>query len=76
MKSEKELPFLRNPEILVGENDLTSLSYLHEPAGELNNRNQSVLLFSLFRIFIVLFRTHFHVFSRADVARPALNGCS
>ncbi|KAM9508315.1 unconventional myosin-Vb isoform 2-T2 [Guaruba guarouba] len=27
-----ELPFLRNPDILVGENDLTALSYLHEPA--------------------------------------------
>ncbi|XP_071436112.1 unconventional myosin-Vb isoform X2 [Pithys albifrons albifrons] len=27
-----ELPFLRNPDILVGENDLTVLSYLHEPA--------------------------------------------
>ncbi|XP_075312425.1 unconventional myosin-Vb isoform X2 [Odontesthes bonariensis] len=26
------LPFLRNPDILVGENDLTALSYLHEPA--------------------------------------------
>ncbi|XP_070277242.1 unconventional myosin-Vb isoform X2 [Myotis yumanensis] len=28
----KQLPFLRNPDILVGENDLTALSYLHEPA--------------------------------------------
>ncbi|KAK1883766.1 Unconventional myosin-Vb, partial [Dissostichus eleginoides] len=28
----KPLPFLRNPDILVGENDLTALSYLHEPA--------------------------------------------
>ena len=27
-----ELPPLRNPEILIGQNDLTSLSYLHEPA--------------------------------------------
>ena len=27
------LPPLRNPEVLVGENDLTTLSYLHEPAG-------------------------------------------
>ncbi|CAN0297667.1 unnamed protein product [Bubo scandiacus] len=26
-----ELPFLHNPDILVGENDLTALSYLHEP---------------------------------------------
>ena len=28
----EELPHLRNPDILVGENDLTALSYLHEPA--------------------------------------------
>ncbi|XP_059102800.1 unconventional myosin-Vb [Peromyscus eremicus] len=27
-----QLPFLRNPDILVGENDLTALSHLHEPA--------------------------------------------
>lgn len=26
------LPFLANPEILIGKDDLTSLSYLHEPA--------------------------------------------
>ncbi|XP_006628720.1 unconventional myosin-Vc isoform X1 [Lepisosteus oculatus] len=29
---DKDLPPLRNPDILVGENDLTALSYLHEPA--------------------------------------------
>ncbi|GFR68421.1 myosin-Vb [Elysia marginata] len=29
--TEKTLPHLRNPEILIGENDLTSLSYLNEP---------------------------------------------
>ncbi|XP_030623904.1 unconventional myosin-Vb [Chanos chanos] len=29
---QNQLPFLRNPDILVGENDLTALSYLHEPA--------------------------------------------
>ncbi|XP_076020417.1 unconventional myosin-Vb isoform X2 [Genypterus blacodes] len=29
---DKTLPLLRNPDILVGENDLTALSYLHEPA--------------------------------------------
>ncbi|XP_027019678.2 unconventional myosin-Va [Tachysurus fulvidraco] len=28
----RTLPPLRNPDILVGENDLTALSYLHEPA--------------------------------------------
>lgn len=32
LKSETDLPFLRNPSILIGENDLTALSYLHEPA--------------------------------------------
>uniref|UniRef100_A0A3Q3WH83 Uncharacterized protein n=1 Tax=Mola mola TaxID=94237 RepID=A0A3Q3WH83_MOLML len=30
--SKPRLPPLRNPDILVGENDLTALSYLHEPA--------------------------------------------
>ncbi|XP_043980326.1 unconventional myosin-Vc isoform X2 [Gambusia affinis] len=30
--SKPKLPPLRNPDILVGENDLTALSYLHEPA--------------------------------------------
>lgn len=30
--SKPSLPPLRNPDILVGENDLTALSYLHEPA--------------------------------------------
>ncbi|XP_078540967.1 unconventional myosin-Vc [Lissotriton helveticus] len=30
--AERDLPPLRNPDILVGENDLTALSYLHEPA--------------------------------------------
>ncbi|XP_037539495.1 unconventional myosin-Vc [Nematolebias whitei] len=30
--SQPKLPPLRNPDILVGENDLTALSYLHEPA--------------------------------------------
>nr|CAI5827730.1 unnamed protein product [Callosobruchus analis] len=32
LKQESDLPPLRNPAYLVGENDLTSLSYLHEPA--------------------------------------------
>ncbi|KAK5647331.1 hypothetical protein RI129_002223 [Pyrocoelia pectoralis] len=32
IKVESNLPHLRNPTILIGENDLTSLSYLHEPA--------------------------------------------
>ena len=32
VKRDGDLPPLRNPDILIGENDLTSLSYLHEPA--------------------------------------------
>ena len=35
MNKSDNLPLLRNPDILLGENDLTSLSYLHEPAGML-----------------------------------------
>lgn len=31
---EGDMPPLCNPDILVGANDLTTLSYLHEPAGE------------------------------------------
>ncbi|TNN00172.1 hypothetical protein fugu_011418 [Takifugu bimaculatus] len=31
--SKPNLPPLRNPDILVGENDLTALSYLHEPCS-------------------------------------------
>lgn len=43
LKSPK-LPHLRNPDILLGANDLTTLSYLHEPAGEY------LLLYSLWSI--------------------------
>ncbi|CAK9812577.1 Unconventional myosin-Va [Anthophora plagiata] len=32
IKSNADLPPLRNPDILIGENNLTSLSFLHEPA--------------------------------------------
>ncbi|XP_034943437.1 unconventional myosin-Va isoform X2 [Chelonus insularis] len=32
IKSDSDLPHLRNPDILIGENNLTSLSFLHEPA--------------------------------------------
>lgn len=32
IESQESLPPLRNPDILIGANDLTSLSYLHEPA--------------------------------------------
>lgn len=36
IKSENDLPHLRNPSILIGQSDLTALSYLHEP-GVLHN---------------------------------------
>lgn len=36
IKTEQDLPPLRNPAILIGQNDLTALSYLHEP-GVLHN---------------------------------------
>ncbi|XP_076241544.1 dilute class unconventional myosin isoform X2 [Calliopsis andreniformis] len=32
IKTDADLPPLRNPDILIGENNLTSLSFLHEPA--------------------------------------------
>lgn len=32
VQSDADLPPLRNPDILIGENNLTSLSFLHEPA--------------------------------------------
>ncbi|KAI1280411.1 Unconventional myosin-Va [Halotydeus destructor] len=38
IESVDKLPPLRNPDILIGANDLTSLSYLHEPAVLYNLR--------------------------------------
>lgn len=38
VKKNEDLPPLRNPDILIGANDLTSLSYLHEPAVLYNLR--------------------------------------
>ena len=32
VRADADLPPLRNPDILIGENNLTSLSFLHEPA--------------------------------------------
>lgn len=31
IRTDNDLPLLRNPAILIGQNDLTALSYLHEP---------------------------------------------
>jgi myosin-5 len=33
VRCNDDLPPLMNPDLLVGANDLTTLSYLHEPAG-------------------------------------------
>ena len=33
VKRKEEFPPLKNPDLLLGANDLTTLSYLHEPAG-------------------------------------------
>ena len=38
MKEDADLPPLRNPDLLIGKNDLTSLMYLHEPAVLYNLR--------------------------------------
>ena len=38
-KGQHELPPLRNPDILIGENDLTSLSYLHEVSNSKLSQN-------------------------------------
>lgn len=32
IKDKEDFPHLRNPEFLIAGNDLTSMSYLHEPA--------------------------------------------
>uniref|UniRef100_A0A672MCY4 Unconventional myosin-Va-like n=1 Tax=Sinocyclocheilus grahami TaxID=75366 RepID=A0A672MCY4_SINGR len=50
------LPPLRNPDILVGENDLTALSYLHEPAVMHNLRvrfTDSKLIYTYCGIILV-----------------------
>lgn len=46
--SDSELPPLRNPEILLGENDLTALSYLHEPAVLHNLQHRFCVLSTIY----------------------------
>lgn len=46
VKDSNSLPPLKNPDILIGENDLTSLSYLHEPAGAFT-RSQTFIVCTL-----------------------------
>lgn len=50
VEKDADLPNLRNPPILIGENDLTSLSYLHEPAvlHNLKVRFVKVLRFDIY----------------------------
>ena len=53
-KDIKKLPPLRNPEVLVGENDLTTLSYLHEPAGLYTKKisiNVNLIVFVLVDVY-------------------------
>lgn len=40
-RSHDSLPLLCNPEMLVGANDLTTLSYLHEPAGNSSSHSEN-----------------------------------
>jgi myosin-5 len=54
---EDSLPFLRNPDILIGSDDLTSLSYLHEPAGDSNT------IYAL-TFFSVLYNLHYRFIER------------
>lgn len=46
--ADSDLPPLRNPEILLGENDLTALSYLHEPAVLHNLRHRFCVLSTIY----------------------------
>ncbi|EEB10549.1 myosin-5A, putative [Pediculus humanus corporis] len=48
IESENSLPPLRNPEILIGENDLTALSYLHEPAVLHNLKYRFCSLYTIY----------------------------
>ncbi|CAD6190072.1 unnamed protein product [Caenorhabditis auriculariae] len=48
LKAIEQLPFLCNPEILVGKDDLTALSYLHEPAVLHNLQNRFVVRQSIY----------------------------
>lgn len=48
VESDDHLPPLRNPEILIGENDLTALSYLHEPAVLHNLKHRFCTLYTIY----------------------------
>ena len=52
IKSSEDLPPLRNPDILIGADDLTNLSYLHEPAGIVCSANG-------FKIILIYQRYYF-----------------
>ncbi|XP_076285323.1 dilute class unconventional myosin isoform X2 [Lasioglossum baleicum] len=60
IKSDTDLPPLRNPDILIGENNLTSLSFLHEP-GVLYNlqiRFQRHCIYTYCGIVLVAFNPY------------------
>lgn len=59
IKDEKDLPHLRNPAILIGQNDLTALSYLHEPD----------VLYNL----EVRFKDHQHIYTYCGIVLVAIN---
>jgi len=48
VSTDNDLPPLRNPEILLGENDLTALSYLHEPAVLHNLKHRFCVLTTIY----------------------------
>lgn len=46
----EHLPPLRNPKILIGQNDLTELSYLHEPDVLYNLQVRFVIFYIIYYI--------------------------
>lgn len=59
--TSENLPFLCNPDILIGANDLTTLSYLHEPDVLFN------LQYRFSKKIIYTYCGKFHTFTRARV---------
>jgi len=56
--TEKTLPHLRNPDILIGENDLTSLSYLNEPEGFLTHTHTYTHICTYIQMILIYIYTH------------------
>ncbi|XP_011228884.1 unconventional myosin-Vc isoform X1 [Ailuropoda melanoleuca] len=71
------LPPLRNPDILVGENDLTALSYLHEPAVLHNLRirfAESKLIYTYSGIILVAMNPYKQLLIYGDAIIHAYSG--